>query len=435
MAVIVYLSGLPNAFTIWAKWFIVLATMLLTACGSIHKNRWIDPAIISSTEAESRYLSRANSQAIMRSQVTVRVAALQESESHAIFGFPLAEIGIQPVWINIRNDGKSPYWFMPAFLDRDFYSAREVAYLSSPSSNNGSHIDIQKKLIENEVSLHIKPGQVVSGFVYTNLTRGIKLLNVELLGARDVLRFSFAREQSDGRFDYQVGRSDGLGIAKSVVGVGINALGQELQRLPCCTTNVSGKELGDPLNFVMIGSENDILVALVRAGWDFTDTINATTISRVITSYTFGSNYRNSPISPLYFEGRSQDFSMQRARAGISQRNHLRLWMTQVRVEGVPLWVGQISRDIGIKFTTHSSTMTTHVIDPDVDGARDYLLQSMLIANNVAGWGYSKRDGQIEGKLERFNLTQDPYFTDGRVAVIFIAKEPLAIQDAKFYKW
>ena len=36
---------------------------------------------------------------------------------------------------------------------------------------------------------------------------------------------------------------------------------------------------------------------------------------------------------------------------------------------GKPVWVGQISRDIGSRLTIHSSTFTTHKIDPDVDDA------------------------------------------------------------------
>ena len=40
-----------------------------------------------------------------------------------------------------------------------------------------------------------------------------------------------------------------------------------------------------------------------------------------------------------------------------------------MRYHGKPVWVGQISRDIGSRLTIHSPTLTTHKIDPDVDEA------------------------------------------------------------------
>lgn len=126
---------------------------------------------------------------------------------------------------------------------------------------------------------------------------------------------------------------------------------------------------------------------------------------------------------------------MQRARASISQRNHLRLWLTPLQVGDAPVWIGQISRDIGVKVTTHSPTLTTHVIDPDVDEARDYLLQDMLMTSNVARWGYAAGVGQASPDQPRANLAADPYFTDGRRLVLFVAQSPRAMQDAEFVQW
>ena len=53
----------------------------------------------------------------------------------------------------------------------------------------------------------------------------------------------------------------------------------------------------------------------------------------------------------------------------INERLHLRLWLTPLRYEGKPVWVGQISRDIGVRFTTKAWNLTTHRIDPDIDEA------------------------------------------------------------------
>lgn len=413
----------------------LLIASLLAACAGIDAGAPPAAVAIDPRQAESRYLERANAQAMTRGQVTVRVAALRDEESAAVFGLPMAARGVQPVWLQIDNRSALPYWFMPVFLDRDFYSARETAHLFRSGAGSETAAGIERRLTERQIKVHVAPGQTVSGFVYTNLTRGIKLMNVELMGARHVLRFDFAREQPSGGFDYQTLDPTRLYPPERQIRIGLNALGTALQKLPCCTTNAQGDAQGDPLNLVMVGSEHDVLVALVRAGWDFTETINPRSIIHMASAFAFGGSYRTSPVSALHFDRRPQDFAMQRARASLSQRNHLRLWLTHLQVDGAPVWIGQISRDIGVKLTTRSPTLTTHVIDPDVDEARDYLLQDMLMTSNVARWGYAAGMAAVSATQPRTNLGGDPYFTDGRRLVLFVAQSPRAMQDAEFFQW
>ena len=54
--------------------------------------------------------------------------------------------------------------------------------------------------------------------------------------------------------------------------------------------------------------------------------------------------------------------------------------------DGRPVWVGAISRDIGVIRTRFLGT--THKIDPDVDAERWYLAQNLAQANRVASYGY-----------------------------------------------
>jgi hypothetical protein len=129
------------------------------------------------------------------------------------------------------------------------------------------------------------------------------------------------------------------------------------------------------------------------------------------------SRYRYSPVSPLYVAGRSQDFALQRARQTINQRLHLRLWVTPLRFQGKPVWIGQISRDIGVRFTLKTWNLTTHQIDPNVDDARDYVLDDLMESGRVTWVGYVAGVGAAERAAPRRNLTGDPYFTDGLRAV------------------
>ncbi|ARU05650.1 hypothetical protein CCO03_14000 [Comamonas serinivorans] len=424
---------LSRAGVIGARIAVLLALALLSACTSL-ATRAPDAAVDvrSPQEVEAGFMARAHRQTMTRGNVSVSVAALRDEESLGSLGLPLAERGIQPVWIEIVNRSTQPHWFMPVFMDRDFYAAREAAYLFR---DMGVHRKVERTLIDRQMKVHVAPQTTVSGFVYTNLTRGIKLINVELLGTGHVLHFDFAREQPGGQFDYQTHHPDELYSPAQQVRTGLNALGTALEKLACCTANAQGTAQGDPLNLVMVGSEHEVLVALVRAGWDFTETINALSVGRMIGAFTFGHSYRNSPVSALYFAGRPQDFAMQRARNSISQRNHLRLWLTPIQVDGTPVWIGQISRDIGVKVTLHSPTWTTHVIDPDVDESRDYLLQDMLMTSNVARWGYTAGVGPAHPDRPRMNLTGDPYFTDGRRLVLFVSRGQRAMQDAEYVQW
>jgi len=50
--------------------------------------------------------------------------------------------------------------------------------------------------------------------------------------------------------------------------------------------------------------------------------------------------------------------------------------------------VGQISRDIGIKFTTKSPYLVTHEISQNLDEARHYIVEDLVASNAVEKIGY-----------------------------------------------
>lgn len=381
--------------------------------------------------ATQTYMARANAQPQHKDGVEVRVAALQPAESQAVFGVPLAERGVQPVWVEIRNTTGKRYSFMPVFMDRDLFSPREVAYLFAADAGS----PLTKALTQQQIGTRVRPGDSISGFVYTNTSRGIKLINVELAGDRQLLQFDFARDQNERDLDYADLATSKLYGPAQIRPVTMAQLGPALAAMPCCTTDAQGTGTGDPLNLAIIGSEREILLALVRAGWNFTEVTSQASVAKMVQSFVTQVEYLTSPVSPLFFEGRHQDFAMQRARHSISQRSHLRLWLTPLQVDGKPVWVGQVSRDIGVRLTTRSPFLTTHKIDPDVDESRGYLLQTLLMANVVSQWGLAPGVGRATEEEPRENLTGDPYFTDGRRLVLEIGRTPRAIPDVRRVDW
>ncbi len=147
----------------------------------------------------------------------------------------------------------------------------------------------------------------------------------------------------------------------------------------------------------------------------------------------FGSRYRYGPVSPLYLFDRHQDFAVQKARASVNQRIHMRLWLAPVTVNGTPVWVGQISRDIGVRLT--SKTITTHKIDAQVDDARAYLLQDIYYSQGLSRYAYARGVGAAAPQNPRVNYTGDPYWTDGLRQVMWLSVDPVPYNRVTLVPW
>jgi hypothetical protein len=156
--------------------------------------------------------------------------------------------------------------------------------------------------------------------------------------------------------------------------------------------------------------------------WDETESLTFGTAWKTARAFLLESQYRYSPVSPLYLGGREQDLALQRARLSLNQRLHLRLWATSVRFDGQPVWVGQVSRDIGVRFTPRTWNLTTHLIDPDVDEARNYVLDGLRVNGRVARFGFVPGVHAAPAARPRHNLTGDSYFTDGLRGVAVLSR-------------
>ena len=208
-----------------------------------------------------------------------------------------------------------------------------------------------------------------------------------------------------------------------------------MQNLPCCATNKDGTKNGDPLNLVLIGSREDISAAFVRRGWLPAEQTHGKAVWKTINSFLFGSRYRYSPVSPLYLYGRRQDFAVQKPRHTVHQRNHLRAWLSPIRYRGNQVWVGQISRDIGVRFTFKNWPPVTHKIDSDIDEARYSLVEDLAYSQQLARVGYVKGVSTATRSKPRPNLTGDPYFTDGYRLVLMFDRRPRSFLEIERFDW
>ena len=220
--------------------------------------------------------------------------------------------------------------------------------------------------------------------------------------------------------DYLRRDFDEIVPASTVETVGLPDLVERLERMPATTTNARETREGDPVNLVVIGEFPAVLGAFA-ARWDESETITLATCWKTVKAFLLGSSYRYSPVSALHLFGRAQDIALQRTRHSINERIHLRLWLSTLAFAGRPVWVGQVSRDIGVRFTTKAWNLTTHRIDPDVDESRDYVIEDLVAAGRVKAAGYVGGVGTCTPDAPRRNLTGDPFFTDGKRAVILLS--------------
>ena len=378
---------------------------------------------------------RDRAQSSTSGDVTVTVAVPTIAEARAIYGVDLASKYIQPIWLEVSNRSDDTFWFLPSGMDPDYFSPSEAAF---PFKTDKKEINRQLviKFQSMDFQNPIRPLSTKSGFVLVNLDEGFKAIDIDLVSRREVKNYSFIIADPDFKADFKLVDFQTLYTDEEIIHIeDENELRKVLEELPCCTTNADGDEYGDPLNLILIGEPNDLVPALVRRNWHATEIISARAILKTIKSFFQGERYRYSPISALYVYGRPQDIGWQKARGTVNERNHMRFWMSPIRFRGDRVWVGQISRDIGVKLTFKSPTISTHVIDPDVDEARRYFIEDLAYSQAVARVGHVKGVGVVSREEPRMNLVDDPYYTDGLRAVLFFDSRPYSISDIDILEW
>jgi hypothetical protein len=381
---------------------------------------------------EVPFMKRAQTQE--EGGVKVTAAVLTSEECVAKFGTNLYRRNIQPIWLEIENLDNKPMWFLPVGMDPSYFTPLESAYLGRFAIRKSDHDEMDKYFYQRGMGNHIAPGDTLSGFVYTNLDEGTKAFNVDIISEDQTFRnFTFFIPVPGIKVDHHDVDWENLYSENEIREYDEAGLREALKELPCCTTNKKGTDQGDPLNIVVIGDLDDVYYAFIRAGWDETETIYRASLLKTVRSFLFGGRYRYSPISALYVFGRPQDVALQRARSSIHERNHLRLWLTPMRFEGKYVWIGQISRDIGVRFTR--KTITTHKIDPDVDETRSFLIQDLWYSQGLKSFGFVNGVGAAPYSEPRGNLTGDPYFTDGKRVVLWVSSQPAAFTDVGWIDW
>jgi hypothetical protein len=372
--------------------------------------------------------------------VTVSVVALSQDEAKRAMGVDLARRGIQPVWLKIENDETVGFVIPPIVIDHDYFSPTEAAWQVHGWLSGATNARIDAHFRQLRLPLRVGPGETTSGFVFTNLDEGAKYISIECIGsgALQVRRFAFLAKVPGLKTDYETKSYEEPPWKTAYKQDEIRNLDEAafrvwVEALPCCVLGADRRTPGDPLDVVFVGDGPILALALARQGWHVTAAISAGSIWHTISSSLFHSHYGYGPVSALYLFGRHQDLAVQKARSDVNLRNHMRLWRAPVNLNGTPVWVGQISRDIGVHLT--HKTITTHKIDPDVDGARWYLMQDMFYSQSLRRFAFAKGVGAAAPEKPRVNFTGDPYWTDGLRLVMWLSEVPISYQKVENEGW
>jgi len=411
----------------------------LTACALLLVSGCASAPTSHSSVPEGDWKARITSQE--KNGIKVSAAVPSAKEANELFGKQLYKKGIQPVWLEISNSRDTRVNFLPVGLDPQYFTPLEVAHtdLTEKGKKNPTDLVNVFYLDQGIGALQVRPGQTRSGFIFSKLDEGTKAFNVDIIGPSEISglsdfeTFTFFIPVPGLNIDHYNVDWENLYSEDEWVDLDKDRLIEIIEQLTCCVTDEKGEGSGDPLNLVIIGYPTDVYTAFIRAGWDETETVTRASSMKTIGSFLSGGEYRYSPVSGLYVFGRPQDVAFQKARENIHERNHLRLWMSRARFEGVPVFMGQISRDIGVRFT--AKTITTHKIDPDVDETREYLLENLAYSQSLEKFAYVGGVGEVSFDNPSGNLTGDPWFSDGYRIVLWVSSEPVSIDDVDFLEW
>src|SRR5512145_919936 len=183
---------------------------------------------------------------------------------------------------------------------------------------------------------------------------------------------------------------------------------------PMLTATVEGIP-GDPMNVGVVGSREEVVRVLAKAGWHAADPITFRSSIEIGVSVILSRSYSEAPVSGLFYEGRRQDFAFEMpVGSSASARHHVRLWRVLPRgAETREMWLGAASFDRSVGLS-HDTGQITHHIDPDLDAERAYFIRSLAGAQALSR---TYRLPGIGPTSDGRNGEGDRYFTDGDVVV------------------
>jgi len=390
----------------------LLAALVITACSSA-PYRYEDVSnldVIARAETQEKGLFR------------VRASVPGEQEAERIFGIPIYDRGIQPVWLEVTNTGNNRARLALSSIDPEYFSPLEVAYMHKKKFSTEGWMDMERYLYTNALPRQIAPQQTVSGFVFTHASKGTKAFNLDIFytgSSRDWETFTFFIEVPGFVPDHAAVDFRSLYADSEIRQVDNSGLRELLADIPCCTTNRDGSQSGRPVQVFFVATGQDMLRALLRAGWSES-------------SYARDEDYLE---DADYLFGRPPDAIFRKGRDKSTERVELAMWLAPVQVDGKPLWVSQFKHAIGRRYQIGEMFFGVQ-LDPDTSDGRNYLIQDVWYAQSVLYWAWSLTGVAAPKDAPRYDFHGNAWFSNDVVRpVIWISGEPIALAEATYIDW
>ena len=384
----------------------IFLALYMNACATFKK-----PATINEEPIHERALTKEGN------GIRASAAVVGDQEARQIFGIDLVRKKIQAVWIEIENNADRPLVLLPTAIDREYFAPLEVAfaYHKAFAADANAALDAYLLNLNFPIRSPIQPGSRASGYIFTNWVKGMKVIDVDLLGDDFSQNFTFFAPNPDSSLGQDImGRLEAMFSASELQKVESETdLRQALEQLPCCVSNQNGGRSAEPLNVVLIGAFDDWTTAFTRRG------------------------YRYQVLNPRYAFGRAQDISGRKLSRGYTkaQAYTIRLWQTPIRYKGKSVWVGQTSALLGGRFAKKVPVEVTSPINPKVDEARYDLAQDLAYSQALTKIGFIKGSGGPQSTATEKGSEDVYYTTDGLRVVLVFGDRPASLEGIDFFNW
>lgn len=352
---------------------------------------------------------------------TIRASVPSDAEAEKLFGIQLSKRNIQAVWMEITNDSQKRARFAPYSVDPDYFPPHEVAYMYRKQFSKQGWIDMETRFFRDTLPRYIGAGETVSGYVFTNATIGTKAFNVDIFSYVNTIvyeHFTFFVDVPGFKPDHAEVDFKNIYGANEYKNLDVDGFREYLTTLPCCTVNSDNSGQGQPVILLFVSSGQDLLRALLRAGWKES-------------SYQRDDSFLNA--TDYYFD-RPPDAIFRKTRDKTTERNEMGMWLMPVSVNGEAVWAAQVKHAIGRRYEIGEMFFGIRQ-DPDVDDGRNYLLQDMWYSQALKQYGWSITGMTVPKSEPLVDFNNNAWFSDGLRLVLWVSGEPVSLQETRNLEW
>lgn len=341
--------------------------------------------------------------------ITVSAAVPSPEEAARLFDLPLYDRGIQPIWLEVRNDSTSQIRYAPVGTDPDYFSAQEVAYVHRSGFSGEAQEEMTRYFYEQMMPRRIPAGESRSGFIFTHVHHGTKLFNVDLFGAtpEDEVSFTFLIDVPGFEPDQSADFFEALYPPEKIIDLSTDEFRAALAAM-LRDQAAEGSRAGPPINAAIVGQPERVLQALIRAGW----------VEQARSEGELTSDVER-------FDGRIADvvFSTKERKDGSGVE--LKVWLSPLREAGSPVWLAQVRHLIGKR----------RQLDPDLDDAATFFLHNIWYGQGLQQFGWLQVREGTTFENPALTASGQEHFSAGAMVVLWMSGDTRSMLDVEQLSW